>query len=70
LIHDSIASYAQDITAFHRFYLANGGQEFHHTHPGPILGWGHLEANPANQFVRVQVAKMIIGTLQSSDQQQ
>ncbi len=52
LINDSLSSYGNNINAFDAYYQSNGGVEDYHCHPGPILGWGYLEGNPANAFVR------------------
>ena len=41
LVNDGIASYASNINAFDVYYHSNGGLLQHHTHPGPILGWGY-----------------------------
>ncbi|MCP3903066.1 MAG: type II secretion system protein [Planctomycetes bacterium] len=52
LVNDNIASYGGSISAFHNYYLANGGTSEEHCHEGPILGWGYLDhTGPYRLFI-------------------
>ena len=52
LVNDNIASYGSSISAFHNYFLANGGTLEEHCHEGPILGWGYLDqTGPYRLFI-------------------
>jgi prepilin-type N-terminal cleavage/methylation domain-containing protein len=52
LVNDGIASYGGSISAFHNYFIANGGTSEEHCHEGPILGWGYLDhTGPYRLFI-------------------